>query len=204
MAKSVAAVLFALSLAALEPVASGALGLGVGCSLALETVDVGGNFSGVSTDARLDTFPIGVKLFLDAKYLEASAGWLLAGNGNVTVGVGGYYAQGTLGQTLSYLTFAAYLKYPFNFRTSEIFPLLGLEYRLNIAALDSAGNDVTPGLTTQQRADLNELWFQAGGGMDFFFGNLSIRSELILGLKFLSPTDQDGLIALQGAGYSSP
>jgi hypothetical protein len=204
MRRLVAALFLVTSLTSMQPVPAAALSAGCGVSLAFETLDVATSLPGVPTDTRMETLPFGVKLFLDARYLEASVGWLIARNGTVFVTDGGYYATATFERTMSYITLSAYLKFPFSFRTNEIYPLLGVEYRFNIAALDGAGNDLTVGLTPQQLSDLNQLWVQAGGGMEFIFGDFSLRAQLILGLKVLSATDESNLATLESEGYSNP
>jgi hypothetical protein len=198
-----AALFFLTAWAALQPAAAGAFGIGAGGSLGYQTIDLVGTYSDVPVDSRQDIFPYGVKVFLDAKYVQFSVGWLMVSGGSVTVSVPWAYGKATFDQTLSYVTGAVLFKVPFNFSTNEVFPLLGLEYRFNIAALDGAGNDATRVLSAQEKADLNELWLVAGGGADFFFGNFSIRPEITVGLKFLSVTDQGSIAALQDAGYSS-
>ena len=38
-------------------------------------------------------------------------------------------------------------------------------------------------LTSQQRDDLNELWIQAGAGIDVVIGHFYIRPEMLAGFK---------------------
>jgi hypothetical protein len=200
----VSALAIALSVATPGPFTVGALGIGVGGSVSLTTIDMRGTYAGVPVGIQEGLVPLGLKLLLDTKYLQGSIGYSLTKNGSLAVTVGGSHATGSIEGTLEYLDFVAFLRFPFNIQNNEVFPLLGVEYKYNIADLDGAGQDLTPLLSPQQKADLSELWFEAGVGADFFFGDFYIRPEITLGFKLLSPTDQSAVTAMQSVGYVSP
>jgi len=200
--RTVLGVLLAASLAILEPVAVEAFGVGAGASLDTTSISISGTYSGVPVQIREGLLPIGFHAFVDTRYLIGSVGFSITQGGTLAVTVGGSTATGGLVGTLEYVDFALYLKYPLRFGTNEFFPLLGLQYKLNVAYLDAAGTDVTPLLSAQEVADLSELWLKAGVGADFYIRSFYIRPLLTVGFKFLSPTDQGGLAAMQSVGYA--
>jgi hypothetical protein len=200
----IAVVVVALFISLPKPVTVSALGAGAGGSLDITTIDLSGTIAGLPVSFRENLLPIGLEVFLDTKYLLASIGYSFTRNGTITVTAGGNSSTGSLVGTLEYLDFAAFLRYPIKFQTNEFFPLLGVQYKYNVAYLDGAGTDVTPLLSPQEKADLNELWIRGGVGADFFFGSFYLRPVLTLGFKFLSPTDLGSVAAMQAAGYTSP
>jgi len=145
------------------------------------------------------SLPVDIKGFIDLTYLQVSAGYMFVAGGTKfsrDTGRAGF------GERFTYATLAAYLKYPFGTGAVRFFPLLGVQYRLNLTLTDSAGNDLKSALTSQQRADLDELWIEAGAGMDLSYGGFFIRPEVLVGVKPLSATDRDFLTAAEASGYT--
>ena len=198
--------------AVLVCVTAGAFGLsvslGAGAALDLTTWgDLKGDVLGVSAEVKEEMKPIDIKAFIDLTYLQVSAGYMMANGATGTIVVGGSTSTTDLKGSLTYVSFAAYLKYPFLGPPKSvfptIFPLLGVEYKLNLTAKDDSGNDMKSTMTSQEQADLNELWIEAGVGMDLTLGSFYFRPEVIFGFKPLSSTDNDTVSAAKASGWTS-
>ena len=148
------------------------------------------------------SFPVDLYAFVDLTFLQISAGYMFVSGGNITSKALGHTNGGSFGERYSYATLAAYLKYPLGAGAVRFFPLLGVQYRLNLTFTDSAGNDLKSGLTAQERADLDELWIRAGVGMDISIGRFFIRPEILAGLKPLSTSDRNTITAYEALGYT--
>ena len=77
------------------------------------------------------------RAFFDATYIQVSIGYMFINGGHLTTTVNGSSSSSDVSGSLSYLTFAAYLKYPFDIGPIELFPLLGIEYRQNLTDKDA-------------------------------------------------------------------
>jgi hypothetical protein len=196
------------------------MSLGVGAGLDLTSSDLHFTQTGSLIEDKEGQTPIDFKAFFDLTYIQVSAGYMFVHGGNGTVTMNG--TSGTVSEPslqASYLTFAVYAKYPFMFgptrppRTNfgkypfvfgqtRVFPLLGIEYRVNLQYTDALGNDKSS-YSGQAQSDLNQLWLEAGLGADFTVGNFFIRPELLIGFKPLSTTDNNALSTLQALGYTS-
>jgi len=189
------------------------LSAGVGASIQAysNTLSDSASSGGVTASASntINYTPLGVSAFFDATYLQAAIGYEVANGGSSTVsGTGVTTTTSSLNQNLSYLLFSAYGKYPFKLGPVSLFPLLGITYLLNLTYTDSSGNNLKSGLTSQEQADLNQLWIRGGVGADFSLGQkLYLRPELLTGFKILSSTDNDTVTgvknALTGLGLSN-
>lgn len=180
------------------------LSLGAGAALDLTTWgDLKGNVSGFSAEVKEEMKPIDIKVFVDLTYLQLSAGYVMVNGATGTIGIGSATSTMDLKGSLTYISFAGYLKYPFQLGAVSLFPLIGVEYKLNLTDKDGNGNDVKPALTSQQQADLNELWIEGGAGMDFTLGSFYIRPEVLIGFKPLSTTDNGTIAAAQSSGWTS-
>jgi small nuclear ribonucleoprotein (snRNP)-like protein len=156
--------------------------------------------SGNTIDIAYGSFPVDIKAFLDMTYLQISVGYMSVSGGNTTTKVNGSISGGSFGESYSWLTSAAYLKYPVVLGAVSLFPLVGFQYRLNLAFTDSSGNDLRSGLTNQQRADLNEVWLGGGLVADFSIGSFFIRPEALVGFKLHSTTDDNIVSAYRALG----
>jgi hypothetical protein len=155
-----------------------------------------------SSQATFHYIPIIIEAFFDATYLQISIGYDMVNGGTATAS--GVLTASNPSDSSTYVSFAAFGRYPFVVGPVTIFPLLGIEYDLNLTVKDSSGNnDLKSAMTSQQQSDLNELWFKGGAGADFTFGRFYSRLELLLGLKLLSTTDYNELTFFNDAGFKS-
>ncbi len=179
------------------------LRFGAGASgTAIHNPDVTYRRADAEYEDTFDTLAAGGAVLFDANYVQVSLGYLYD--------LGGYYYQVYSGSgrravspitdVRTYLTCAALLKFPIVIGPVAIFPLLGAEYRFNLVFTDSSGNNLKPLITSQERADLNELWFLGGLGLDINIGRFFIRPEALAGLKLPSSTDNDICDYLEASG----
>jgi hypothetical protein len=183
-------------------IGASALDMSVGAGAALNFTSGTMKFSGpgVDGDVTAHFMPANFVAFFDATYVQVSAGYMFY-NG-VTATSSGSPTTVSVGGSASYLSFAVYGKYPFSVGQFTIFPLLGVEYKLNLTATDENGKDKST-MTSQEQADLNELWFEAGVGADFSFGRFYVRPEMLIGFKPLSSTDNDAVKAATVPPFTS-
>ena len=137
------------------------------------SVGVGGSFSpnfftvkqSVGSDwgqQSISSSFFGGAAFVDAKYVEASVG---IGANSKSYSTSISYSSSSLGSGSStngsdaavgtYLALSALGKYPFAIGSFTLFPLLGIEYDLNLSYKDSNGNDLKSAMTSDQKASLN-------------------------------------------------
>ncbi|MGA2764143.1 MAG: hypothetical protein ABSG17_12320 [Spirochaetia bacterium] len=174
---------------------------GLGANLNFESPDLKYTMLGTAYDSKSSVMPINIKAFFDATYLQGSVGYEFISGYSNTVTPG---STTNYNETLTYMNFALYGKYPFALgQAITVFPLLGAEYRLNLTWTSSSGADLKSAQSSQYQSDMNELWLEAGAGADFAFGRFYIRPEVLLGYKPLSTTDNNSITALQGLGATS-
>jgi hypothetical protein len=65
-------------------------------------------------------------------------------------------------ESLSYLAFAVFGRFPIVIGRFSIIPMAGFEFDLNLTYTDAGGNDLKAALTDRQRTDLNEMWLKGG------------------------------------------
>ncbi|HTP57510.1 MAG TPA: hypothetical protein VMM82_01250 [Spirochaetia bacterium] len=197
-------ILAAAVLLALSPAAFAAdFSIGAGGSIGLLSwQDLKGSFSGAPAENVERGIPIDIKIFADITTIQFSFGYLFVTAGNQATSVLGATTTTALSSFASYLTFAAYGKYPFTFGSISIFPVVGLEYRLNLTW--TVGGQTRDSLTSAERVSLNELWLRGGAGMDISFGKMYLRSEVLLGFKpILGAFDADLMQAAGASGWTS-
>jgi len=73
-------------------------------------------------------------------------------------------------------------KLPFTIGPVAVFPIVGVEYVLNLTFADDKGNDLKAGLSAPA-SSLNELWVKGGIGVDVFLGDLFVRPMVLGGFK---------------------
>jgi len=199
MKKTLAAIIL-LAISAGAFAADFSIGAG-GAIESLTWLDLKASSGPATFESKFNRTPFEVKVYADVTILQLSVGYLFMSGGS-------YYSTSTGASTptdwMSYITFAAYGKYPFSFGPVSIFPLIGMEYRLNLWWKDSSGNDLKAALPSQWQSSLNELWLQGGAGVDVNFGRFYVRSELLLGFKAaMSTMDTDLLTPFQVPGVTS-
>ena len=161
----------------------------------------------VSSETTITYVPFGIIAFFDATYFQGSGGYLMLTNSyeKMTVTVSGSPStlidQPIVGSK-SFLCFAAYAKYPFALGPLTLFPILGIEFDLNIIAIDANGNDLRASMTDQQKSDANKFWLKGGFGADISFSSKAyIRPALIVGYKLPNVSENNALISAQQAGF---
>jgi hypothetical protein len=176
-----------------------ALSIGAGAFLG---GDLGGGvttWSGSSPTDRGDLFRTralpyfggGGFLFFDAKYVELSFGFFVAGGKYTTEpkisSVPLPYNE--IAFTYTKLNFGAFYKHPFSLgKTLSIFPLLGLEYFAVMSVKENAVEIPEPG-------EFNSLWLKAGGGMDIALNSrLYIRVNALYGLRAYTQFEAERLL----------
>lgn len=157
----------------------------------------------LSSTQRNNQYPFGILAFVDATYLQLSFGYTMARGGTTDI-YGSAYSTTTLDETVpldldtTYLSLTALAKYPFHVGTTVLFPLLGIEYDLNLTYTNSSGSSLTSSLASP--GDANQLWIRAGGGLDIPFGHFYLRPELLLGYKILNQTERNWITSQLAAG----
>lgn len=186
--------------------AAGAFGLslsaGGGASISSTSWNLSITAGGTTVSAKDAILPFGAKAFVDAKYVQVSVGYIMAvkatqsGTGITTT---------TYSNNLSYLTFAALGKYPFDVGSFTLFPLLGAEYDFNIAHGSSDYFEGSNGLlASPSSADYNQFWLKGGVGADISLGGkLYVRPEALYGFKLLNSDESNLVSALKSAGATS-
>ena len=154
---------------------------------------------------RFTTVPVGFTAFFDATYAQVAVGLLTNGNthetwtgviggSTITNGADDNYCSG-------FLSLALMGKYPFALGRFTVFPLLGIQYDMNLWARDETGVDLKASMTDQQKAELNQFWFKGGAGVDFTLAkNLSLRSQVTLGFKLLNQAERDRVETAESGG----
>jgi hypothetical protein len=143
------------------------------------------------------------KAFVDAKYVEIDVGFLTnlkSVKMVYTNSAGADISNSGDGNVGTWIVIAGLVKYPFNVGGAEVFPLLGVEYDLNLSLKNSSGNDVKSTMSSDQKANLNRFWLLAGAGADISVSkSIYIRPEAVFGYKLLSKLEQDAIDADEAA-----
>lgn len=175
--------------------------IGVGYSPHYSIIDLKGVSSGASTEPFRHPPSFTTKFFFDATYLQASFGAMMANI--ITQDATGKFVA--FSGDLFYLDFSAFAKLPLAFGPVTLFPLVGIEYKLDLTYVDANNNDLKAALPSQAQLDLNELWVEGGIGADIALGDrFFFRLQLFAGIKPLSATDKEALSALQSSADATP
>jgi len=141
-------------------------------------VDDGGRF--LQLDPAKQSVSFGVLAFVDATYAQLSLGYTMAFGGTTNI-YGSAYGTTTVDATVpfdfdtTYLAFTALAKYPFKVGRTTLFPLVGVEYDLDLTYTNSSGSNLKSSLASPQ--DANQLWIRAGGGSISLSGDsISVQS----------------------------
>ncbi len=155
---------------------------------------------GVDTLKTTDSnFFIAPEVFFDATYIEASIGYSLFLSGSFKAELNGVslveadYADMGIG-SISNLTFGIAGKYPITLGGVILFPLVGIDYDLNLTIKDPDGNDLREFMTDDEIADFNNFWLKGGVGADIKVSDvLFVRPKLILGFQFLTDEQKQAI-----------
>ena len=195
---------FVLALFCLATGAS-AIGMSAGLGASGAYYMTSGKYEGYgsSSDTLTRRVPFEFMAFFDMSYFQLAAGYRMFNSAHqkTTVkGAGAGTNEADYKQSAGFISLAGYGKYPFKLGAITLFPMIGVEYDLAIAATDLNGND----LTGSEKTDTNEFWFKGGVGADFSITpRLYLRPELIVGYKLLSRPEKDAISSLKDSGYSS-
>lgn len=195
----------------LVPLAAGAFALDLGAGGGLSVGSVCQQFSAQeyfifdSYKDRLTTVPVGFSAFFDATWAQAAVGLRTHGNTHEVetsvIGASTITSEADDSYCTGFLSLSLLGKFPFRLGSFSVFPLLGIEYDLNLWAKDQNGNDRKATMTDQQKADLNQFWFKGGAGVDVPVAkNLLLRAQLTLGFKLLNQAEQDAVDNAVSAG----
>lgn len=144
------------------------------------------------------TVPLTFSAYFDATYAVVSFGFQVNGSPHEKIttwdGSTKGTTEGSVDERAGFLSFSLLGRYPFTLGSISIFPLLGIEYDINLYLKAADGTDLKASLTDQERSDLNQFWFKTGVGADFFiYQGLYIRPELLMGFKLLTTTEREYL-----------
>lgn len=176
-------------------------GVGASASTTLWTMSM--SYGGTTATGSDVIVPVGAKAFFDTKYLQLSVGYIAASQ--ATLSVTGT-ATATYPNDLSYMTFAALGKLPFKLLSMTVFPLVGIEYDLNVSHPSSGGyfEGSNALLANPTNSDYNELWIKGGVGVDVDLGqHFYLRPEALFGIKPLNSDEQAVVNSLASAGLSN-
>jgi hypothetical protein len=189
--------------------AAGAFGLdlsyGGGALIHFSPGTFRGTYSG--TDSQVTNLVTLTTLqFIDATYVELHVGYTLMRGSTEPAAASTTTAFAVM---LTGLSFGGAVKYPFMIGPVVIFPLLSVDYVMNLTYSDDKGDDLKQGLAGH-RSGLNELWVRGGVGVDFSFGRFFLRPVLLVGfmpfqtggVPTLSSTHATGSITLDRGIYS--
>jgi hypothetical protein len=166
--------------------AAGAFGLGFayggGGSFTISPVTFEGTYS--STTSKVTSqVSVSARQFLDATYFLVEIGYALNRGSTEPTAVA---TSTAFAAVLTGVSFGAAVKYPFELGPVALFPIVGVEYVLNLSYTDDKGNNLKSSLSGPRTA-LNELWLKAGAGADIYLGPIFLRPLVEAGFKPLSP-----------------
>jgi hypothetical protein len=153
----------------------------------------------------------GACAYFDATYVQVSVGldWASANSATrvvdeLSIFGGGSDKVTSPSITRDYLSFGLLLKYPFDMTGFYVFPILGLEYDLNLVYKDASGNDLKADMDKDEVADLNMLWIKAGVGLDIPIAKrIYLRPEVLGSYKLRSKLEKDWIAEEESAGMDS-
>jgi hypothetical protein len=177
-------VLFAIGVAAALPAQDFSMSAGVG---GLYSTQFDGGYSTTLGYVHYPVSGFGGFLFFDASYVEASAGVFF----------------GKMSQETKLITHKEYIsltsvnigvlgKYPIELGSFVLYPLLGVEYDVNIVAKDEDGAPVKDKHDKANALQFNALWFKGGIGADFSItDSIYIRGQALYGARLVNQYEKD-------------
>jgi hypothetical protein len=150
---------------------------------------------------RWTTVPFGFSAYFDATYGEAAIGFRANGSTHyILKWTAGAFSYDNTDSNIEdnhqsgFLSFTLLGRYPFTLGPVILFPLLGIEYDLNLYSKDENGADLKVSMTDQQKADHNQFWFKFGVGADIgVYKGLYVRPLALLGFKLLNSSEETDL-----------
>jgi len=155
---------------------------GGGGSLNFSPVSFNGTYTGTysSATSQVTSQASATSLqFFDATYVVLQLGYFLNRGSTEPTAAS---TDTAFAAVLTGLSVGLAAKYPFTFGPVAFFPIVGLEYVLNLSYVDDKGNDMKAKLSAPA-SSLNELWVKGGVGVDVFLGDLFFRPMVLGGFK---------------------
>jgi hypothetical protein len=151
-----------------------------------------------SYKATVANTPFAVSAFFDATYALVEFGFRANGDPHQTIktvdGATSDTNETDLDQRSGFLSFSLLGRYPFALGSISLFPLLGIEYDLNLYLKAADGTDLKTALPEEERPWLNQFWFKAGVGADFVvYKGLYVRPLVLMGFKVLNQGEKNDL-----------
>jgi hypothetical protein len=178
-----------------------AFDIGVGASGSYFMSDMKITSAGL-TSAGLETgIPFNFLAFVDLGNIQLAAGYRMVNGFHIksTSPSGTVTNSDDTTSSYSYLTLAAYGKLPIPLGSITLFPMIGVEYDLTLAATSSTGATAT----SQQRSDLSSLWIKGGLGADIPVSpGFYVRPELLVGYQLNNQMEKDAITLLKLLGAS--
>ncbi len=162
--------------------ALGFFAYGGGGSLDFSRVQFSGTYDSNLSEVT-SALSVNAKQFFDATYVQLAIGY---GFTRGSTEPAASTSTENFATFVTQLSFSALLKFPFVIGPVAIFPLAGVEYKLNLTWSDDKDNNLKKGLNGP-KSDLDELWLKGGVGIDIMFGSFFIRPEILVGFTPFSP-----------------
>jgi hypothetical protein len=184
-------------------VAAGAFAVdfGVGASGSYFMSDIKATAAGLTSDSLETGIPFHFMAFADIGSLQMSVGYRMVNGFHIksTSPSGTVTNSDDTTSKYNYLTFAVYGKLPIELGSITLFPMIGIEYDLTLAATSSTGATAT----SQDKSDLSSLWIKGGLGADILVSQgFYIRPELLIGYQLNNQIEKDAITLLKLFGAS--
>jgi hypothetical protein len=149
----------------------------------------------------------GANAFINSKYILFSLGYAqTSSSASYTVkdnllGFGDSSGSTSNAPVKISVALAIYGKYPIDLSGLTLFPIVGIEYDLNLSYKDSDANDLTTTMTSNEKADLNALFIKAGLSADIPVADrLFVRPAVFADYKLHSKLESDSIDNIDKAG----
>ena len=163
---------------------------GIGASASYYSSDFTESFAGLTGDSAITKIPFNFIAYADMTYLQVAVGYRMfrGAHEKDTNPISGVSETDFNRFSASYVSFAAYGKFPLQLGSVIFFPMIGVEYDMVIAGTYNDGT----AWTSQTKSDQSEFWIKGGIGLDVPVSpQLYVRPELILGYKLLNKPEKD-------------